>query len=107
MSNITVAAIMAGATVGAITAEVIIAVAMVTPTQAMPILIIILMPILPLTSASVAVGVVGNLAARLRPSVYGTWSEWNCPPRAHARIHIEHDTSRRTTPMASTCVSPR
>src|ERR1700720_557671 len=77
MSNITVAAIMAGATdgaimagatVGAITAGVIIAVAMVTPTQAMPILIIILMPILPLTSASVSVGVVGNLAASSRSS---------------------------------------
>ena len=49
---------MAGATVGAITAGVIIAVAMVTPTQA-----IILMPILPLTSASVSVGAVGNFAA--------------------------------------------
>jgi hypothetical protein len=79
MSNITVAAIMAGvtdgaimatATVGAITARVIIAVAIVIPTQAMPIptqampiLIIILMPILPLTSASVSVGAVGNFAA--------------------------------------------
>src|ERR1700724_1259799 len=102
MSNIAVAAIMAGATDGAITAGAItdgaiIAVAMVTPTPAMPILIIILMPILPLTAASVSVGVVGNLAARLRRSRYGTWSGWNCPPRAHARIHIEHDTSRRTT----------
>src|ERR1700726_2363899 len=88
MSNITVAAIMAGATdgvimagatVGAITAGVIIAVAMVTPTQAMPILIIILMPILPLTSASVSVGGVGNLAARLRRSRYGTWSGVELP----------------------------
>src|ERR1700730_4281164 len=83
MSNITVAAIMAGATdgaimagatVGAITAGVIIAVAMVTPTQAMPILIIILMPILPLTSASVSVGVVSNLAASSR-SVMAQLSE--------------------------------
>jgi hypothetical protein len=75
MSNITVTAIMAGATDGAImatatvdaiTARVIIAVAMVTPTQAMPILIIILMPILPLTSASVSVGVRSRLGHQPR-----------------------------------------
>jgi hypothetical protein len=83
MSNITVAAIMAGvtdgaimatATVGAITARVIIAVAMVIPTQAMPILIIILMPILPLTSASVSVGAVGNFAASSCSG--GSWRNW-------------------------------
>jgi hypothetical protein len=85
MSNIAVAAIMAGATdgailaratVGVITVEVIIAVAMgtptpamVTPTPAMPILIIILMPILPLTSASVSAGAVGDAVELLQESL--------------------------------------
>jgi hypothetical protein len=78
MSNIAVAAIMAGATdgailaratVGVITVEVIIAVAMGTPTPAMPILIIILMPILLLTSASVSVGAVGDAVELLQESL--------------------------------------
>ena len=44
------------------------------PTQAMPILIIILMPILPLTSASVSVGAVGNFAASSCSG--GSWRNW-------------------------------